>query len=98
MRIIILNNNCEIINRLLTENDLLEFYKIKGDLFGFQYAISIFEYFFELDINSYGLKDINITTKVSDNGTIEVNIILKINPKDLSNIREYRLKEILKFM
>lgn len=87
MRLIILNNNYEVMNKVLSISDLEEFIKnnsISSISIGLQYIISLFEYFLKLDISNYNISDINIGDDF---------IILKIKPEDLSKIRELKLKK-----
>jgi hypothetical protein len=86
MRLIILNDNYEVINKILSISDLTEFIKTNNGLHGFQYIISLFKYFLRLDISNYNISDINLGDDF---------IILKIKPEDLSEIRELKLKKIL---
>jgi hypothetical protein len=86
MRIIILNSNVEIINRVLSKDELFDLYKKRGNLVGFEYIINLFEYFFNLDVNDYTIRDLI----VSDDS-----VILKIKPEDLSEIRDLKLNKIL---
>jgi hypothetical protein len=86
MRLIILNNNYEVINKVLSISDLEEFIRNNSISIGFQYIISLFEYFLKLDISNYNISDINIGDDF---------IILKIKPEDLYKIRELKLKKIL---
>jgi hypothetical protein len=86
MRIIILNSSVEIINRVLSKDELFDLYKKRGNLVGFEYIINLFEYFFNLDVNDYTIRDLI----VSDDS-----VILKIKPEDLSEIRDLKLNKIL---
>jgi cytidylate kinase len=86
MRIIMLNSNVEIINKVLSKDELFDLYKKRGNLVGFEYVINLFEYFFNLDVNDYTIRDLIVN---------DDNIILKIKPEDLSKIREIKLNKIL---
>jgi hypothetical protein len=86
MRIIILNSSVEIINKVLSKDELFDLYKKRGNLVGFEYIINLFEYFFNLDVNDYTIRDLI----VSDDS-----VILKIKPEDLSEIRDLKLNKIL---
>jgi hypothetical protein len=91
MRIIILNSSVEIINRVLSKDELFDLYKKRGNLVGFEYScfeyiINLFEYFFHLDVNDYTIRDLI----VSDDS-----VILKIKPEDLSKIRDLKLNKLL---
>ena len=81
-----LNSNVEIINKVLSKDELFDLYKKRGNLVGFEYVINLFEYFFNLDVNDYTIRDLIVN---------DDNIILKIKPEDLSKIREIKLNKIL---
>jgi len=86
MRIIILNSSVGIINKVLSKDELFDLYKKRGNLVGLEYIINLFEYFFNLDVNDYTIRDLI----VSDDS-----VILKIKPEDLSKIRDLKLNKIL---
>ena len=86
MRIIILNSSVEIINRVLSKDELFDLYKKRGNLVGFEYIINLFEYFFHLDVNDYTIRDLIVG---------DDSVILKIKPEDLSEIRDLKLNKIL---
>jgi hypothetical protein len=86
MRIIILNSSVEIINRVLSKDELFDLYKKRGNLVGFEYIINLFEYFFHLDVNDYTIRDLIVG---------DDSVILKIKPEDLSKIRDLKLNKIL---
>jgi hypothetical protein len=86
MRVIILNNNIEIINRVFSNEDKFELFRKKGNVSGFEYIITLFDLFFDLDVNDYTIRDLIVSDDT---------VILKIKPEDLSKIRDIKLNKIL---